>query len=548
MVLTPSVDFIKADNPDEYPFFYASHLPIAYYIAVGYLGLSAVLVRRLWAKIVLVMLLAVLVEATPVLMLENPWVPDQYIYSAEPVFLAQEHHISKFHYIDVTPALALTFSAALLGSNASPMILWQMAPLFGISAAFLVMLIGKRIGGNPAISGLLFVALNIWFQTNIFHRQIYSFVLFLLSILLLLFILERRRQGHSIAFIAVVFVVIIAHPGTSAFLIISLVVATLGLLFLGKNRTLSSLTMLTAVGFLAYNVYINLWDFPRMILFVSSAMNEIVTGGIGGAPGLGYLFGYTELFNSIMNVRAIIGMAYLGLATLVALPFLFKSKSNGLKFVSLLHFGFLVSFGAFMFGGAVYLLRPLLFLIPTSALLIAKLTTLRHESISDAFQSSRISVERLLGFLRSRTLCRIAKCVVIVCLLVLLILAPVFRYSGIPYLHPPSEELSGKLFLDRKWNYPNPIYVTERNLPYGYSLILEWEDPQGEPYTILEYELNPSLNNSFFLVHRYTTRDGYWIGNGTFSAYMDNLEESISVSHSLIYQSDEHHKIFLWKP
>lgn len=542
-VSTPRVDAIEASEPSAYPFYYASQLPITFYVAAVYLALSAIFIKRHLHKILLVVLLAVLLEFTPVAMLENPWVPDQYIYSAEPAYLATNHHISSYHYVDSTPGLALTFSSAILSSAASPMILWQVAPFLGVFATCLIILIGRRIGTNGALCGLLFLAFNYLYQTNIFHRQTYSFVLFLVSVMFLLLLIEKRRFEFSIGYLMVLFAIIIAHPGTSAFLLLALAICTAGFYVLYKNRTLVHLTLLSVVGFFAYNLYVSLWDLPRMVRFIQSAMTQVLYGDVGQAPGLEYLTGYTASFDTVMSIRMLIALAYLALASLAAVYIALRKGNMSSRFISLMHFGFLLAFLTFMFGGASFRLRPLLFLIPTSALLIAKFQTVISDHKIET-RSSRGFLRKVLDISIHNLRKKPVRMAGIICVIGLLTVAPVLRYSGIPYLQPHSEELTGKLFLDRYWDYDSPIYVTERNLPYGYSLILIWEIPNDEPYTILEYERDLPSSTSFFTVQRYITRDGYWAEDVSFEAYLEGLLNTLPESHNVVYQSDEYHIIF----
>lgn len=540
---TPRIDAIETDDPNGYPFFYASQLPITFYVAMVYLALSTLLIKRHLHKILLVLLLAILLEFTPVAMLENPWVPDQYIYSAEPAYVATTHHISRYHYVDSTPGIALAFSPVLFSSAASPMILWQMAPFLGVLATFLVVLVGRRIGTNGALCGLLFLAFNYLYQTNIFHRQTYSFVLFLVSVMFLLLLLEKRRFEFSIGYLAVLSAILIAHPGTSAFLLLALAIVTAGFYILYKNRTLVHLTLLSVVGFFAYNLYVSLWDLPRMVRFIQSAMTQVLYGDVGQAPGLEYLTGYTASFDTLMSIRMLIALAYLALASLAAVYIALRKGNLSSRFISMMHFGFLLAFLTFMFGGASFRLRPLLFLIPTSALLIAKFQTVISDHKIEA-RSSRKFLRKLMDFIIHNVRRKSIRIAGVLCVIGLLMVVPVLRYSGIPYLQPHSEELTGKLFLDTRWDYDSPIYVTERNLPYGYSLILQWKIPNDEPYTILEYERDLPSNTSFFTVQRYVTRDGYWAENVSFEAYLDGLLGTLPESHDVIYQADEYHMIF----
>ena len=545
LVSTSRIDTIQATGPDDYPLFYVSHLPPTYFIAVVYLALCSILTKNWKLKVALVLLLALLLEVTPTIMLANPWVPDQYPFIAESVHLAKDHHVSAYHYLDTTPGLALTFAGLILVTNIPPLSLSILATFFGVFAAFLVILIGRKMGTDGALCGLLFLAFNFLYQTNIFHRQTFSFLLFLFSVLILLHLLTSRKSSHSIAYTIVLFAVILTHPGTSAFLVISLIVAALGLRVVSKNRALIYSALLSAVVFVAYNVYVSLWDFRNMIRFVNGAMNEFLFGDVGQAPGLGYLSGYTQLFSTLMNVRLVVVVIFLGLASMIALNMILKRRGLKSVFVSLLHFGLMMDFMVFMFGGAIYRLRPLLFLIVTSTILIGCLPIARIGSSNGGLHLFGRPLPRISQLLQSKTLRVPLKHVSIGCLIALLLCLPVLRYSGLPYLHPTSEELSGKLFLDRYYSYDSPIHATEKNLAYTYSLDLLWLEPKGEPDTILIPEEDPPMNRSFLLVNRYATRDGYWVTNVSFTEYLEYLLIFLPRSHNLVYQSDGHDMVFL---
>jgi hypothetical protein len=544
-VLTPKIDSIRSNDPNDYPFFYATHLPPIFYVAMLYLILCALYNRKSPVGVVFVLLLAVLLEFSPVVMLKNPWVPDQYIFSAEPAFLMKEHHIATFHYVDTTPGIALTFAPVLLASGSSPMVLWQFAPVFGVSAVLLVILIARRIRADPVVAGLLYLAFTLTFQTNIFHRQTFSFVLFLLAMLIILQFMEKGGWRHTVAYIIILLAMVISHPGTPAFWVIALGTLAAGMIILKRDARLLPLTVFSAVVFLVYNFYINAGDLVRMTGFVQNAMSELFGGNVSNAAGLEYLTGYTPLFSTLMDIRLYILLGYVGLASVVAIVFVFQKNDQAMRIAALVHFGFIISTGIFMFGGTSFLMRPLLFVAPTGAIVLSRFTTLKPGPGGEPHSKKgklKALVKRLFFSKSLRPLLRVAS---VVCLVVLLLMLPILRYGGIPYLHPPSEELSGKLFLDTHYSYLSPMNATERNVAWGYSLLIKGEIPLGEPTIVYSPEKEPSLDRNFFLMYRYTTRDGYWLSDPTWTGYLDDMLQILPQTHNLVYESDEYHKVFL---
>lgn len=544
MILTPQVDSIEAMDSEDYVLSYASRLPFAFYFAVTFLVVASILTREQSHRMLLVLLLAVLLEVTPNIMLTNPWLPDQYPYMAEPVGLMKNRHIFDFHYLDSTPGLALMFSGVLLAANASPLILWQLAPLFGILATLFVILIGREIGANGPLSGLLFLAFNFWYQTNIFHRQTFSFLLFLVSILFLLRILHKRRFPYSVGYMVILTTIVLSHPGTSAFMVTSLVIAAVGFQIF-KNGNIRSLVLFSVIVFLAYNIYVSVWDFPRMIRFIGTSMQEIVGGGPEQAPALFYLSGHTDAFDLVLNSRILVSLLYLGISSITAIYILVKMGDPKTRFVTLLHMGFLLQLVAFLFGGPYYRMRPLFFVIPTSALLFSMSPTWIKGFGVRALRFLRLAGDKTNRTFTSKALSKSFRSVSLICLVLVFLIAPILRYSGIPYLHPPSEELSAKLFLDQNYGYDSPIFATERNLPYEYSLLVSGQHSKGEPDTVWIPEKDLSLNRSYFLVRRYGTRDGYWVYNVTFVEVLEALQEQLPKSHNLVYESDRFHRVFL---
>jgi hypothetical protein len=491
----------------------------------------AALTKPRFLKILSVVLLACLIEVTPAVMLVNPFIPDQYPFLAEAAWVVKNNHIADVHYLQETPGLGLMFSQFMLVTGLGPFEVSKIFPFFGVLIALLVILVDKELGIHGVVSAIFFLAFNFWYQTNFFHRQTYSFVLFLVSVLLILKLFSRRKIGYPIAYTLVFIAMVISHPGTPAFLAISLGVTAIGLYLFQKNNRLLVISLLSSAIFLLYNLYVNSADFQRMIGYVYVAMLEAIgttmTGGLPPATEL--LAGYTESFQTILNARLLITILYLALASIIAFYFVILQKRKAtLAVISLIHFGFALQLLIFLYGGPLANMRPLFFLVFTCALLVPQVLTLKPSFIFKFKRCKKIA--KLLG------LCTMASFIIMI---------PVLRYSGLPYLYTPSQELSAKLFLDTHYTYTEPIYATEANLPYGLSLLTIGELPRGEPTAILRPEESVQLNRSYLVLYRFITRDGYWKYEITYKEYVKTLLLSLQETHNLVYNDDQYYAVFL---
>jgi hypothetical protein len=523
LLSTPTVDNVFKENAQMYPFFYAFSLPIAYYVSMVYLTLLALIGRGRNIRLFSLILLGILIELTPSVMLTNPWVPDQYPFLSEPVWLIQNHHIGTFHTLAETPGLGLEFSQVMLLTNIGPFILSKAYPLFVILALLLITLSARLLGKNEILAGILFLGFNFFYQMNIFHRQTFSYLLFLLSIYLLLKIIHKPDVRYSIAYFISFLILVISHPGASSFLAIALIVATAGIYILKKNRQLITITLASVVLFFAYYLYVNTLDLSRMLYFVKDSIANFFVDPTVPA-GTAYLTGYTQTFQDILTARVILTMGFLVLASIVALWALLRKPNNlAIVFMALLHLGLIIELSIFLYQFGLSE-RPLMFLIFTCALLISSIT------VPPRFNRRWLKPLKIMGL-----------CVIMFAVLSV----PVLRYSGVAYLQPSSAELEMQNFFTISYNNSEPIYITERNLAYN-DLFLE----SGNLSTVnIHLVRSPDdavdLDKNYMLLSRFETRDGYWNYTVTYRGFLENLENSLQASHNIVYASSGDNRIYL---
>jgi hypothetical protein len=535
LLLTPRVDEIRALTGDGYPFFYASHLPVLYYLTAAFLIAVVVWSAEKALKYLALACLAFLVEMSPIVLLVNPFVPDQYPFIAEPTWLALHGHLADLHYLGTTPGLGLVFSQLLLTTGFTPLQLSKFFPILSVVMVLIVAKIGDEIGLDASLFGVpavLFLGFNYWYQTDIFHRQTFSLIFYLLSLYLIVKILKSERRAYFIIYVVVYSAMVMSHPGTPVFLLISLVVATLGFTVIHKNRRLLLLTYISLTIFFIYYLFVNSWDLPRMFGYVYSAVRSLL-GVVPSTPATAVLTGYGATFQRLLNIRLGITGLYLLLASLTTLYVLFKRAVGAtVKLIAYIHIGLIVQIGIFVFGGYIANLRPLFFIVYTCALLVTQWLAL---------------VKRFFQARVSAPVKTFAKVTLLSVLVTLTCLVPVLRFSGIPYLYAPTQELSVKTFVDRYYDYASPIYATESNLPYFLAVLVDGNRTPGEPTPFLAPRPGAALNESYLLLYRFVTRDGYWRTTPTYQEFVEYLIVTLSNSpiQNLVYSSDQYYKVFL---
>jgi len=525
-LLIPVIDVIQLENVWQYPLFYASSLPLIYYLAVIYSSLLALFCRNDYGKLVSLLCVAFLVELTPSLMLVNPWLPDQYPYLAEPVYLIRNSHIAPVHCLHEVPGLGLTFSQLMLVTNLGAYMVSKIYPVLTVLMLVLpTFLMSRELCGNGAIAPLLFLAINSA-QINTFHRFSLFFMLFSLA----LFLVWRRHGGHkpvhSILYIIVFSAATLAYPGSiiipSLLLlapIIWLILRKVQASFLSRRLKQSfpesiptyRLGLISLIIFLSWGIIVALNSFTDIVQLVYNAFVELASpedplriltpqhGFSGAIPTITFLY--------ILRVRMVLAIALQGLGFLSFIPVLLgREKRGGL--IHVLYLPLLMSYLLYLPTSAnqYYTVRVVLYATFLASLCVA---TIWHPKQN-----------------------QIVKMVIIVFTVAGLILIPITRYASIPYLHPTTQELNAASFVHQFYISNRPIYYTEYP---PYIRVIVGKDPSWE-FTQYFLISEDSFNTTSILMSkRYIARDGYYLFLKPANITFNHVAETLSLTHNTVY-------------
>jgi len=525
-LLIPVIDVIQLENVWQYPLFYASSLPLIYYLAVIYSSLLALFCRNDYGKLVSLLCVAFLVELTPSLMLVNPWLPDQYPYLAEPVYLIRNSHIAPVHCLHEVPGLGLTFSQLMLVTNLGAYMVSKIYPVLTVLMLVLpTFLMSRELCGNGAIAPLLFLAINSA-QINTFHRFSLFFMLFSLA----LFLVWRRHGGHkpvhSILYIIVFSAATLAYPGSiiipSLLLlapIIWLILRKVQASFLSRRLKQSfpesiptyRLGLISLIIFLSWGIIVALNSFTDIVQLVYNAFVELASpedplriltpqhGFSGAIPTITFLY--------ILRVRMVLAIALQGLGFLSFIPVLLgREKRGGL--IHVLYLPLLMSYLLYLPTSAnqYYTVRVVLYATLLASLCVA---TIWHPKQN-----------------------QIVKMVIIVFTVAGLILIPITRYASIPYLHPTTQELNAASFVHQFYISNRPIYYTEYP---PYIRVIVGKDPSWE-FTQYFLISEDSFNTTSILMSkRYIARDGYYLFLKPANITFNHVAETLSLTHNTVY-------------
>lgn len=536
LALTPSVDKVVLKESWQYPFFYAKTLPIIYYVAIVYSALLSLLSNDDHCKLISLLCVAFLVELTPSLMLANPWLLDQFPYLAEPVYLIETSHVSRMHYLQDMPGLALMFSQFMLVTGLGPFAISKLYPLFTVLMLVLpTYLLSKKLCGDGSLIPLLFLSINTA-QINTFHRFSYFFMLFCLLFYLVWARATRPAIGYSVFSVLAYSTAVLSYPGSIIISILVLVpalaVSTARLLKVGSvksskalmqsfpnNLHLTGLTFLCI--FLSWNVFSGSWEFDRIVGNVYQALSELFTVSPGAllTPRHPWAEALTPLFNSILRVRTLLMAMVLALGLLGSVYALFSKRDEA--FVPMTYLSSLAILAPFMFTGwnQWYAFKFVVYVL-----------LLASASIATLWRSKRNKY--LLAF--------IALIIVIGAVLI-----PILRYASIPYLHPTTQELKATSFVDLLYEGGKPICYTDYP-PYIRVLLGKdpsWELSGMEPEGLFEGKAREDVG--YLLSHRTLTRDGYYVYPLSRQELLNNLISSLSRSHDIVYCNDPYIKLFV---
>lgn len=547
IISAPHIDN-TVNNPyvkdGDYILFYARCLPITYYISIPLLVISAFSSRNRTIRILSVFMVITLIELLPSRILVNPWLPDQYPYLSEPMWIYRNGHIANIHYLAIVPGLGLTFSQLMLVTGMrEPFILSRYISPFLASLILLLATyaIGKTLRRErweiALIAILIFLAVNFE-HINIFHRNTLFFIYYqflMLSIIqvllhpspqsLMLFILFMIASTLTypgtvilLTALAVMFVLIVASPVTRIFSKMSNTVVALRLrqiLIQYRYPIKTKVTILLGsalVIFISWNLYVS-GDIYRMVSTVVDALRELMepvylVNPYHAASGATL----TPAFKNIINFRLIFGGILLSSALII--PLFQSSSSRESDVLYVMYIGHIISIAPLVFSswGLWALSKFLRYLFYLSSILIA------YYSFTSTCR--KVYLYHIL---------------LILYIITGLVLLPVTRYASLPYLTPSTEEITSTTFIHEHYTMlKKPIYYTEYP-PYIRALL--GYPPDWELSMILG---NLDLNNSnIMVVSRFNTRDIYYNYDIPCNILVNMLRDELPKTRNLVYVSSE---------
>lgn len=528
LATTPAIDRIQLENNWQYPLFYASILPPIHYLTVAILALLALLSRHRSVKLLSVMFVALLVELTPSLMLENPWLPDQYPYLMEAAWLVRNGHTAGVHHLDQTPGLALIFSQLMLMTGLGPFEISKLYPLLSVLVTPLMFLTGESICGDGAIPSLLFFGLN-FHQPNVFHRNSIFVILFVVLLFLIVKNLKERKPGYPISYTLAILAMVISYPGTIVPILSLTLVTAFAFLSKGREKVVSlSTPVLLAVLYFSWYAFTGEWEFGRMVKDIYYGLEEFVhptaermleiTAYGGGS--------YTEMFRLLIDLRVVLTVLLAGVGLLSSIRVMLMNRKDDISgfFISSMFLATSAQFvflTLFIYYGLPTTFKFHTFFVYVAVLCVAQLIRLKplpNEAV----------VRFLLGFLA----------------LASLLLVPLLSYPTIPFLHTPSSELRAKIFLDTHYRAGEPVLATELNLAYYLSFLLTGAQVT-EPGAVLTPQEPIRYESNYLILQRFATRDGYLIYPVGYKGYLNLLMSSLSPSHDISFASGPYTKLLI---
>ncbi|MEZ0346061.1 MAG: hypothetical protein ABWK01_05890 [Infirmifilum sp.] len=519
----PSIDRISMKNGD-YIVFYAKTIPREYYLAIPLLIISILLSKSKILRMICLAMTIALVELLPSHMLVNPWLPDQYPYLSEPVWVYRNGHIAEIHYLNVVPGLGLTFAQIMLVTGLSDP--WTISRYFFPMLTLTILLIvtyaiGRRVGDGVLqafLSIVIFEAVNFE-HINIFHRNTLFFMYYQYLILIIIMLAKNFKPSDLLLYAMFSAAATITYPGmvivVVAITITSMIIPGLRKIVSNasttERRTFRGLILVAAISviiFVGWNIYAS-GDLYRMIGNVLDAIKETMVPTYLVEPR--HTFSGASLtpeYKAVMYSRLAIGGILLLLAFAKYVLNLLKSKTSP-GIVGDLYVAHLIAIVPMIFSswGLWALSKFLRYLFYLASIIVSMNVTLSR------------SRKILMSFLALYVIAA-------------LLLNPITRYASIPYLHPTTEEIYATSFIHKYYIAHEAVYYTEYP---PYTRVLFGYDPSWE---VSGYYETLNLNNSnIVVVERFVTRDSYYEYSTPRSILINALRSQLPLTHNLIYSS-----------
>ena len=244
-LLARPIDVILLPNAKLYPLFYASTLPVTTWVLVPLATYTALFSTRPSYRITSILILAMYTELLPSYMLVNPWLPDQYPYLSEAMWVHLHGRIEDVQYLNEVPALGILYGVIQTMLNIEP---FTLSKVFALIQTFTIPLFlaltSKLVMGHESLLPISFIAFNYFKQINVFHRASLHFTYATLFFFLIIFLNNEALKHRAIPLIVILYAsMVIAYPG-SGYILSLLVISYTCLLYTSPSpRDLSTSRM-----------------------------------------------------------------------------------------------------------------------------------------------------------------------------------------------------------------------------------------------------------------------------------------------------------------
>jgi len=524
-VSLPQVDSAEADV-----YFYFKHLPTLIYYAVLILSITTAFVSKsVYLRAFSIFIFAFLIVSPPDVMLANSWLTDTYPFASEAVYVVRNGRIGEFHYLSENPSLGLFLGSFLMATGIDAFLLMKIYQTLIVSILVAIMcLMSKYLGINGGESYLMpmFFLAIMW--PNVFHlsRQSFGLIFYFSSWLFLVeLVLHRYDRRIFLLLSTQIFLMVVSHPATPIYFVANvMMIAIVGSVFkVFKRKDMKTFVygaaFCTAFWFLWNSVtdLNNIQIFRNIFVKLYNSLMEEPQH----VSGVSRIFsGYTTTYSLLIDVRLVLTIAVFACSIFLPLIVYVHCRNPNTRKILVILAGWnlsnLLSAVPLLYAGLPYFDRPVLFSFISWAPIGELLYQVLKRS-SPAYSKLR----------------KVAKMVFVIFLIVVpSMLIPIIKYSPLPFLHPPTRELSAIFFADV---YSREKYtLLEFTAPWGYSYIrgLGVENITGR-YVLSGYEfsdgkLNFSRINSqaIVLTYRLICRDAFMDYNPSMLQVVKNITDS----------------------
>jgi len=529
----PQIDSVQPDA-----LFYLKNLTPLFFVSIIATVTVAIKYRRSLLGLFSVALLGLLVLWTPNVMMVQPWFLDSYPFTAEAVVVAQTGHLANYHFLSMNPMIGLVMGPFLSVTGVSALMLQKLYSAFlAISLVVFIYLIAKAAKLKKdvwVIAPLLFVSIA-W--PNEFHlsRQSFSLVFYVAAWFLLLTLIFKKFDRRVFGLLILdMFLVVMAHPATSLFLLVNL--AAVGIYGQLRHKFDKKDLGIVVAAVSILSIFWGLWNTlvtTEAITNIISIGNNLISNLMNNPQeitGLGKLFsGYSPIYSFLINVRLLETLGIFASAFLVLIV-TFRRRVDDKILVVLVGWTVVNVLSAIplLYSGLSFFARPALF----SFISWAVIGALAFGMLIEKPGRLKLAKKPLVyGFL-------------VIFIIVPLILIPVIKYSPIPFLYPSSEELAMKDFSDLHPALNAPLVYLEYNLPYGISYVRSGVNETdgyvfGNIYVPGEGLDSVMAGTSVLWVTRsITMRDAFYDSTPSMTDIVNNLSID-SITHNKVYDAGQ---------